>query len=607
MLFSIKKVILLLIFFSITLYSEIDISNSKKLSILNQSSIYLDTDNNLTLRELLKYKLFKPYHRVQINTGVKSLTIWIRVKLINPTYTQIDKKLIPTSPLLEHIELYNSKNLDIPLLNGVKYIDNERDTIYPSFTIQLKAKEYKEYYIKVKSYWTPVSFKLIIDNEKRFKKEDLEQQLVKAMLLSMIIILMIYSLILSLYTKDRGYLYYSLYLLTLIYQQGSYLGLNQLYFPVEFVKNIEIKMANVKIALMIISSSLFAIHFLRTKEIPILDKIYKGFILISVLEIILFTIPTLYKLEITILTSALLIIFNLVASIISFKKGNQQARLFILGFSIVFVSYTTLMIDALGVISIVQYFPNTLIWGTTIEALILSLAFVDRYRILQIQKEEAERSRENIIRDEVTLKTAQLNRALKTKNLLLKEVHHRVKNNLQIILSMVRLQSDKITNVIYKEKFTNIENRINAIAKTYDMLIVDEDLDEIDMEEYIEALLLDIEESMFSTSSNIELETEISAYLPLRKAVYIGIIINELVTNSYKYAFTQKEGEIYIKLYKEEEKYILLIYDNGKGFRYNKEQESLGLKLIHTLILEQLKGELFMNTDISSKYRIEFK
>ena len=606
---SIKKILFLLLFFITTLYptSVIDISNNQKLSILEHSFLYLDNDNNLTIDEIVKNNLFKPYRYSKLNTGIKDITIWIKIRLKNSRDSLVKKELIFTSPLIEYISLYNSRTLDKPQLNGVRYMNNIRSTIYPSFSISLEAQEYKEYYIRVKSYWTPINFKLIIDEEKKFQKEDLEQQLVKAMLLAMIMILMIYSFILSIYTKDRSYLYYSLYLLTLIYQQGSYLGLNQLYLPLEFVINIEIKMANTKVALMIISSSLFAISFLKTKEIPILDKIYKWFIIIAILEITILNIPNLYNLKITILTSALLIIFNLIASIISYNKGNQQARLFIVGFSIVFVSYFILISNALGLISIVQDFPNTLIWGTTVEALILSLAFVDRYKILQTQKEEADKNRENIIKNEVTLKTAQLNRALKAKSLLLKEVHHRVKNNLQIILSMIRLQSDKITNKILKEKFTNIENRINAIAKTYNMLIVDENLDDIDMEEYIEALLLDIEESMFSKSSNIQLKTEISASLPLRKAVYIGIIINELVTNSYKYAFDKNEGEISIQLYQQNELYILFVSDNGKGFKYKKEQESLGLKLIHTLILEQLKGKLSIYTENSSNYRIEFK
>ncbi len=588
--------------------SPIDISKEKEvLSILELSEVYFDNDNNRTLKEVLQKNLFQPYIESEINTGVKRLTIWIKIKLNNPTTTKIEKVLILSSPLLEQIELYSNTNLNKPLLNGVKYMNKDRVALCPSYKIKLESRESKEYYIKVKSYWTPINFKIVLNDKQQFQKEDLQQQLVKAMLLAMIIILMIYSFILSLYTKDKSYLYYSFYLLTLVYQQGSYLGLNQLYLPLEFITNIEIRMANTKIALMIISSSLFSIYFLKTKEIPILHKIYKGFMLIALLEIIILNIPDLYNLQIPILTSALLIIFNLIASIISYRHGNQQARLFIVGFSIVFVSYSILIFNALGIISIVQHFPNTLIWGTTIEALILSLAFVDRYRILQTQKEEADRNREETIKNEVVLKTAQLNKALKAKGLLLKEVHHRVKNNLQIILSMIRLQSDKIIDTSIKEKFTNIENRINAIAKTYNMLIVEENLEDIDMEEYIEALLLDIESSMFHKSSNICLDIEINASLPLRKAVYIGIIINELVTNSYKYAFDSQEGNISIKLYKEKQTYHLIVSDNGKGFIYNQKNESLGLKLIHALIIEQLKGTIEMHTTQSSKYIIGFK
>jgi len=604
------KLSLLLLLFIVKIHalSAIDISKEKKsFSLLESSELYFDNDNNQTLQDVLYKNLFQPYSKSQINTGVKNVSIWVKVSLNNPSNSAIRKVLILSSPLLEEIELYSTSNLNTPLLNGVKYMNKERVELCPSYKIKLEAKESKEYYLKIKSYWTPINFKIIIDDKKSFQKKDLKQQLVKAMLLAMIIILMIYSFILSIYTKDKSYLYYSLYLLTLVYQQGSYLGLNQLYLPLEFITHIEIKMANTKIALMIISSSIFAIYFLKTKEIVILNRIYKGFIIIALLEITILNIPNFYNLQITILTSALLIIFNLIASIISYRNGNQQARLFIVGFSVVFISYSILIFNALGIISIVQHFPNTLIWGTTIEALILSLAFVDRYRILQQQKEEADRNREETIKSEVILKTSQLNQAVKTKTLLLQEVHHRVKNNLQIILSMIRLQSDKIRDIKVKEKFTNIENRINAIAKTYNMLMVEENLDDIDMEEYIEALLIDIEESMFYRGSNIHLETKINASLPLRKAVYIGIIINELVTNSYKYAFDTKEGIISITLYKKKQVYHLIISDNGKGFIYTTENESLGLKLIQTLIKEQLKGILQMETKGSTQYKIKFK
>jgi two-component sensor histidine kinase len=493
-----------------------------------------------------------------------------------------------------------------PQLKGVAHLTNDHNTLYPFYTLSLKPKEHKEYYLRVQSHWTPVNFSVEISNEKKYFLEDKHQQLIKVMLLSMIAILMLYSLLLSAYMKEKGYLFYSFYLLTLLYQQGSYLGLSQIYFPLEFVTNIEIRMAVIKVTLMIISASLFGIYFLKTIHLPILNRIYKFFIIVAFLEMIVLNIPQFYNLHIIIATSFLLIIFNLIASIISYKKGNIQARLYILGFAIVFLSYIILMANAMGIISIVHYFPNILLWGTTIEALFLSLAFADRYMILQAEKETVDKNREQIIKNEVIEKTALLNQALKSKELLIQEVHHRIKNNLQIILSMVRLQSDKITDNSVVEKFKKLENRINAIAKTYNLLLLDNNLDAIDMEEYIDSLLLDMEESMCESDCNIEVKTDIDAVLPLRESVYIGIIINELVTNAHKYAFGKQGGKIFISLKQKENRFTLIIRDNGRGFIYDKENKSLGLKLIHSLVLQQLRGDIEMLTENLTQYSIRF-
>ena len=111
---------------------------------------------------------------------------------------------------------------------------------------------------------------------------------------------------------------------------------------------------------------------------------------------------------------------------------------------------------------------------------------------------------------------------------------------------------------------------------------------------------------MYESAGKINIETKIDLTLPLREAVYIGIVINELVTNAFKYAFGKDGGDIYIKLYKENGKRKLIISDNGKGFKYNKKVDSLGLKLIEMLIKEQLEGTIKMKTEPSVSYIIEF-
>jgi len=604
---NLKICFLLFVLFSMHLnaLSVLEVSEEKSISLLENSDVYFD-DKNLIIKEIINNKNFKPYDNFQLNTGLSKKTIWINFKIKNSTDLPISKVLVLGSSLLEHIVLYNKNRLDRPRLRGVSHLTKEHFTLYPFYPINLEAGQTKEYYLEIKSLYTPINFSLKVRAEKEYLLEDRHQQLIKVMLLSMIAMLMFYFLLLSMYMQDKAYFFYSFYLLTLLYQQGSYLGLSQIYFPLDFIVNLEIRMAVTKVALIIISSSLFGIFFLKIATIPILHRIYKIFIGAAIAEILFLNTVQFYNLGIVIVTSFLLIIFNLLASIISYKKGNKQARLYIVGFGIVGFSYLILMANAIGLISIVNYVPNILIWSTMVEALVLSLAFADRYKILKELKEQSDKNREEIIKNEVIQKTEQLNRAVKKQTLLLKEVHHRVKNNLQIILSMVRLQSDKISDASIKEKFLNLENRINAIAKTYSMLIVDENLDAIDMEEYIESLLLDIEDSMLS-DKDIKLESNIKASLPLGKAVYIGIIINELVTNAYKYAFVNTKGEIFVYLYQKDKDYLLVVADNGKGFTYNKEHHSLGLKLIQTLVLEQLKGEIEMETKIFSKYIIKFK
>jgi len=178
---------------------------------------------------------------------------------------------------------------------------------------------------------------------------------------------------------------------------------------------------------------------------------------------------------------------------------------------------------------------------------------------------------------------------------------------LQIILSIIRLQSIKATSKDTQDMFMSLEGRINAIFKTYDMLILNDLIESVNMQSYTQALIKDIKQSMIGfTNADIKVNIDTNIELPLKKAVYLGIIINELVTNSYKYAFDKKSGEISIKLYKKGEKYTLIVSDNGKGFDSELVNTSLGLKLIKMLIIQQLEGTLEIETKPSAKYIIEF-
>ena len=574
--------------------TPIEISQNKDIfSLLEQSDVYFSK------KEIIKNNYFTPYKKSIINNAQSQRTVWVHFKLKNSSNHNIEKALILKSPSLEFISLYEDNHLT-PKLNGIVHSHNH-STIDYAYTINIPKNSKKEYFLKIASSHKSFFFKLIIQDYQKFRRDDIFNQAPRILMVGLLLGLIIYAFLLAFYSKDISYFYYASFLFFTLWHQITFLGLTQIYAPRWFIL-FDMNLIIVKLGFALFFAVFFAISFLKIEKKSWLFKIYILFLLTSLA--IIFFIKTL---SVVLLIGVAFVFFNLIAAILIYKSGKKQARLFIFGFSVVSIAYLLVISDSFGFSSVLSYFPNILMYASTIEVLALTLAFADRYKILQEEKDKIDQEKEAIIQREVIEKTAQLNKALNIKGMLLKEVHHRVKNNLQIILSILRLQSEKVDDIFIKENFINLENRINAIAKTYNMLIIEDNLEEVDMEEYVEALLLDIEKSMFQTNSNIELKTDINVYLPLGKAVYIGIIINELVTNSYKYAFENDTGTIFISLHYINREYKLIVSDTGKGFIYDKNHSSLGLKLVNALVKEQLRGTVDMDTQNSSLYMINFK
>ncbi len=217
-----------------------------------------------------------------------------------------------------------------------------------------------------------------------------------------------------------------------------------------------------------------------------------------------------------------------------------------------------------------------------------------------------------IVRDITDRKQAEneIKKSLSEKEAMLKEIHHRVKNNMQIISSLLSLQSRYIQNEEAMSVFKDSQNRVKSMALVHEKLYRSEGLAEIDFEEYIKNLVGELFRSygvnIYRIGLNIESE---KIFLDADTAVPCGLIINELVSNSLKYAFNGGDGQIYIKLHHFDDKISLVIGDNGKGLPevFDLENAStLGLRLVTTLV-EQLNGHLEFVNDNGVEFRILFK
>ena len=207
-------------------------------------------------------------------------------------------------------------------------------------------------------------------------------------------------------------------------------------------------------------------------------------------------------------------------------------------------------------------------------------------------------------------KNRQINQSLKEKELLVKEVHHRVKNNFQIIASLMELQIKEIKDGKALEFANDSMNRLKSMSLIHQKLYQKKD-ELINFEKYIRLL---VNEVSLLYASNKKIDTHIyvnNLLFDIDTAVPLGLIINELLTNAYKYAFSEDfNGKLEISIDKiEKGSYKLVISDNGPGFNddFNiNNVESFGLKLVKRLV-KQLQGDLRLLNDKGTSFQIVFK
>ncbi len=218
----------------------------------------------------------------------------------------------------------------------------------------------------------------------------------------------------------------------------------------------------------------------------------------------------------------------------------------------------------------------------------------------------------SIIRDVTERKINEklLQSSLNEKEMLLKEIHHRVKNNLMIISSLLNLQSRYIKDEESKNIFKESQNRARSMALIHERLYQSTDLKRIDFGDYIRTLSNDLYNTYVMDKTLISLNVAVGdIMLDIDISIPLGLIINELVTNCLKHAFSAgKSGEINIKFQTLDNKYQLEINDDGIGFPEYidyKNTDSLGLRLV-TSLTEQIDGEIELKNISGTSFKITF-
>ena len=196
--------------------------------------------------------------------------------------------------------------------------------------------------------------------------------------------------------------------------------------------------------------------------------------------------------------------------------------------------------------------------------------------------------------------------SLKEKEILLKEIHHRVKNNLQLVMSLLNIQAQDSQNISIADFLEKGQSRIATMSLIHQNLYLSDNFSQIDFQTYLENLVANIKNTFNENKVAISIDTHGNSF-DLDTAIPLGLIINEIVCNALKHAFPEDmEGRIQIAIQKKESNlFELLIGDNGIGTNVTQKENSIGLELVSLLVM-QLRGKIEKINQLGTNYNIQF-
>jgi len=544
---------------------------------------YKDEGSNLTLNKVLQKKLhWQSTTKKSLDFGYNFQdTIWVRFQLYNSSNKPITRVLEFNNVHVGEIVLYDL-DLNKSYISGYNHQSKNHITMTYPFDVNLKVHQTKEYIAKVRSTVTPLSIELQIWKPQVYTKEQIVHQVVLALFFGGVFSLLLYNLSLFFFVKDRTYLYYCAYLSGMILHTLYFTGFLNLYvIPGFYLK--DRYLADIFIYLLIIFIAPFVRNYLHLKDrAPKIDKILY-YLPYAITVVFILKLAGLISTQLSILFYLLSAPLMLFIGGYALYIGIREAYYFLAGWSFMIIGMLLMALYTTGVFSLFGEFPYILEVGYFLEAILFSIGLAARINTLKKEKIE-----------------------LEAKQILFKELHHRVKNNLQMVISLLRLQSDRVDDEKLQGILLSAQNRINAISNLHKLLYQDESLSYIDTKRYFEQIIQEIQENIPDTRT-IQIILTVSTELSINQAVYCGLILNELVTNAFKYAFTLSDGHILIMLYEDGGDIIFEVSDDGIGFKEQKKDETLGLLLVETLSKKQLKGTCTITSKEGTKVSIRFK
>ncbi len=588
-----------------------------------QLEYFIDQNDTLDIADVIHHKdIFK----TQLNTNTNNLkinkhTLWVKVKLNNTTSKKQIRILEFLDIRIRHLWVYDRHKHLLQTSGNMEPFSN-RTYKNAQIAIDLEAYPFSSqtYYLKIKNKkYIDLTYKLY--TKQKFYETTSDRKIYRAFYFGALLIMLLYNFVLYIFIKDKSTLEYVIYHIVLTAVMLYYNGLMVEYL---FPNSSNVGAGGVPrylTYLAIIFNISFTRTFLNMKKLtPRLDKLFKySIIMVSVLLFMhIFGLDIyFYQLGIKIIIP-MSVMLILVSGYHAFIIKNEIAFFYFAGWSIMMISVIVTGLLSLGYIERTDFSSQLFQIGSLIEITLFSMGLAYRYNTAQkiIYQKDTELVKINQQLEAMVLnRTYQLDQKIKetqkllqNRELLFKELYHRVKNNLQMLVSIFSLQLSRDKDERAKVILTDIISRIKSLALIHEKLQTSDRIDSIDVQEYLTSLLKEIKRTYLIENFTYTIEAK-NIYLDIEQVTSLGLILNELISNSFKHAFKEIENpNIIINIIETNSGNISLMYgDNGVGSKDVRTSKSLGSTIIKTLSTSQLKGSLQINTTPSLNYTIQFQ
>jgi two-component sensor histidine kinase len=632
------RIIIIFVLLSALLRAEnyTDISTSDILPLHEHYRYLEDKSGTLTINDIAKENVqthFRPLLGRSAGFGLTKSDFWIRVSLKNSQSSSIKRLLQFDYPLLDKVTLYRmapdgsfSTHVSGDSFAVSTHEKKDENIVFP-LVMEPHTEETLYFHVHSRS---SMDLRLFLLNDDHYYTSGITKIALLGIFYGGASIMILYNFFLFLSIRERSYMYYVVFQLANIL---TLLALSGVAFRYLWPESPEIN--NQLIPFLIVLAHLLAIVFSRTyldtkMLLPKLDQVLE-WILYFCFTALLLTLFLDYHFGIIL---SVVVLFVTTLSLVSvgliayFRYHLRASKFYLIAWMLLLVGTTLTGLKNIGLLPI-NFFTT---WGTQIgvffELLLLSFGLADRINVIRLEKERFQniatqkaKALAEILqksKDELTQKveerTAQLNfvnqrlhKSILMKEALLKEVHHRVKNNLQVIISMMSLQRRRTRDESAHILIDDSIGRLHSMAAIHEMLYQNDDITMVNLAEYLRALVDQCRRNM-GNSVNI-----VASFQPLQlsidTAVTVGLICNEVLNNVFKHAYHihGTGNRLLVKCEQKENRLTLRIKDNGLGFEgFPQNKKSIGLMLIYSLAEKLPEAKIVYKKWHGTYFRLEF-